>query len=82
MLQDYISRAMESAHYEIMEDGHYWGNIPAMPGAWAEAATLEACRRELQEVVEGWILIAIRDHDPLPVLDGLDINIRATADAG
>ena len=81
MLEDYISRAMDSAHYEIMEDGRFWGNTPALPGAWAEAVTLEACRRELREVVEGWILIATRDHDALPVLDGVDINVKVTADA-
>jgi len=25
-------------------------------GAWANAETLEACRDELQEVLEGWII--------------------------
>ena len=83
MLQEYISRAMESAHYEFTEDGRYWGNVPPMPGVWAEAETLEACRKGRQEVVEDWMLLTVRAGDPLPVLGGLDLNVaRVTVDAG
>lgn len=81
MLQEYISHAMDTADYEIMEDGRFFGHVTAMPGAWAEAATLEACRRELLEVVEDIILVSVRERQPLPVLAGIDINEKATANA-
>jgi predicted RNase H-like HicB family nuclease len=36
---------MCQARYEIVEDdGAFYGHIPAIPGVWANAKTLEACR--------------------------------------
>ena len=81
MLQEYLAKAMDSAWYEIMEDGTYYGEAPSLPGVWAQAKTLEACRRELIEVAEDWLFLKIRHGDPLPVLDGMDLNLKATADA-
>ncbi len=53
MLTEYIRAAMRLAHYEILEDdGSFYGEIPGIPGVYANATTLEACRDELQEVLE------------------------------
>ncbi len=53
MLTDYIQAAMRRAKYEILEDnGTFYGEIPGFQGVWSNAATLEDCRRELQEVLE------------------------------
>jgi hypothetical protein len=41
---------------------------------WANADTLEACRDELQEVLEDWILIGVRLGHTLPVIDGISLN--------
>src|ERR1022692_405612 len=55
MLTSYIRAAMRQARYEIVEDDRsFYGNIPATPGVWANAKTLEACREELESVLEGW----------------------------
>lgn len=66
MLTEYIQNAMGRANYEILEDGTYCGTIPKCPGVIAFDSTLEACRHQLQEVLEGWILLALQDGDPLP----------------
>jgi predicted RNase H-like HicB family nuclease len=56
MLTSYIRAAMRQARYEIVEDdGSFYGQIPAIPGVWANAKTLEACREELESVLEGWV---------------------------
>ena len=68
MLTEYIQAAMGKARYEILDDGTYYGEIPPCRGVWATAKTLEACRQELQEVLEEWILLKIKDGDPLPTL--------------
>ena len=81
MLQAYLTKAMDSARYEIMEDGAFYGEIPPLRGVWAQAKTLEDCRRELLEVAEDWLFLKIRDRDPLPALDGVDLNLKATAEA-
>ncbi len=53
MLTSYIQAAMHRATYEILsEDGSYYGEIPRFQGVWANAPTLEACREELQSVLE------------------------------
>jgi predicted RNase H-like HicB family nuclease len=40
--------------------------FPASAGLWADADTEEACQRELRDALEGWILLHIADHTPLP----------------
>ncbi len=65
---------MRHAKYELMENGRFYGRIPECPGTWGEGATLEECRDELQSVLEDWLMVALRFGDPLPIIDGIDIN--------
>lgn len=74
MIAEYIQHAMRHAKYEIMESGRFYGHIPECQGTWGEGATLEECRDELQNVLEDWLMVAIRFGDPLPVIDGIDLN--------
>ena len=75
MLAEYIDKAMQHAHIEQIEDGTYYGSIPEFPGVWSNAESEEASRRELREVLEGWILLQIADHTPLPVVDGMSLEV-------
>ena len=80
MLTKYIQVAMHHARYEILpDDGTVYGDIPELPGVFANAATVEACRDLLQEVLEGWLLLSIADHDSLPVIDGISLAIARAA---
>jgi predicted RNase H-like HicB family nuclease len=75
MLTDYIREAMRLAHYELMENGRFFATIPRLKGLWAEEATLEACREELQSTLEDWIMLKVRFGDEdFPVLNGIDLN--------
>lgn len=76
MLTKYIEAAMHRATYELLEDGTFYGRIPNCQGVWANAETLEACRDELQEVLEEWILLGLQLGDPLPVIDGIDLSFK------
>ena len=80
MLTDYITHAMKHAHYEIMENGRYWGEIPGLQGVWAEGTTLEECRETLGEVLEDWLIVGFRKRHHIPVVDGIDLNERAEAE--
>lgn len=72
MLTAYIQAAMRHARYEILEDdGTYYGEILECRGVWASAKTLEDCRRELQEVLEDWIVLGLQLGHTLPEIDGL-----------
>lgn len=66
MLTDYIQRQLARAKYKIVEDGSYFGEIPALRGVWASNATLEQCRAELQEVLEDWLVLKLRDRESVP----------------
>ena len=68
MLTAYIDEAMRRATYKILEDGTYYGEIAGFPGVWASEATLEECRRVLQEVLEEWLLLKLRDDEEVPTL--------------
>jgi predicted RNase H-like HicB family nuclease len=81
MLTEYIAAGLRQAHYELMENGKFFGSIPACQGSWAEADTLEACREELRGAHESWIIGGLRHGDQLPVLDGIDLNPRELVDA-
>ncbi len=77
MLTEYIHTAMRRATYEILaEDRTYFGRVPGFQGVWANADSLEACRDELQEALEDWMLFRLSRALQLPVIDALDLNIK------
>ena len=80
MLLDYIQSAMHHAKYEILsDDGSYYGEIPECRGVYANSKKLECCRKELQDVLEEWILFRIHENLPLPMIDGVELAIKAVA---
>ena len=75
MLSNYIQAAMRQAEYEILtDDDSFYGQIPEFQGVWANAPTLEACREELQEVLEGWIILGLRNGHTLPVIGSMNLT--------
>ena len=79
MLTEYIRAAMRRATYEILTDNTFYGEIPGFQGVYANAKTLEACREELQEVLEGWIVLGLGLGHSLPVVDGIELAIEQEA---
>jgi len=80
MLMDYIRASMHRAKYEILsDDGTFYGEIPGFDGVYSSASTLEACREELEEVLEEWILFRISRNLLLPVVDGIELTIKEVA---
>jgi len=75
MLLEYIQAALEEARYEIIEDEEpYYGEILQLAGVWATGETLEACRRNLKETLEDWLLLSIAKGIPIPEIKGLIIR--------
>ncbi len=75
MLTEYISQAMRKAHYEILEDESFFGEIPGFLGVYANSDSLEACRAELQEVLEGWIVLGLQLGHSLPEIQGIRLEV-------
>ncbi|RKX70882.1 type II toxin-antitoxin system HicB family antitoxin [candidate division WOR-3 bacterium] len=75
MLIEYIEEALRRAKYEIIDDEEpYYGEIKELKGVWATGRTLEECRKNLREVVEGWILLSIKKGLPIPKLGKFEIK--------
>jgi predicted RNase H-like HicB family nuclease len=74
VLAKYIEAAMEDATFVIfVEDETCYGDIYGFDGVWANADTLEECRKELAEVLEGWIILGIELGHEIPVLPSIDL---------
>ncbi len=63
MITDFINKKLKEARYRILKDKTYFGEIPGLKGVWANARNLENCRKELQEVLEDWLLLKIKTGD-------------------
>jgi len=74
MISEYIYAALKHAHYEIIEDEDpYYGEILELRGVWATGKTLEECRDNLTENLEGWILVRNRLGIDIPTINGYKV---------
>ena len=81
MIIDYINAALAQAHYEIIEDEEpYYGEIPVLSGVYATGKTLEECRKNLEEVIDGWLIIRLRRGMSIPPVQGIIIDEVSLAD--
>lgn len=78
MILEYVDKAIGKAQYKKLDDGSWFGEIPGFEGVWANAQTVEECRKELIEVLEEWLLLKIRDNDPIPPIEGVELKIKKT----
>jgi predicted RNase H-like HicB family nuclease len=70
----YVEQAMDQAVYDKLEDGTFFGQIPACKGVVAFGSTLRQCEEELRSTLEDWILVGLKLGHPLPVIAGIDLN--------
>ena len=67
MITDYIEAALAQAKYEIIADEEpYYGEVPGLAGVWSTGKTLEECRKNLAEVIDGWIVIRLKKGLSIP----------------
>jgi predicted RNase H-like HicB family nuclease len=67
MITEYIEAALAQAKYEIIEDEEpYYGEVPSLAGVWATGKTLEECRKNLAEVIDGRIVIRLKKGLTIP----------------
>ena len=77
MLTRYIREAMKRARFKTLDDGTCFGEIPGLSGVWANEATVKTCRKVLQEVLEEWLILKIRDNDALPRFGRVGLSPKA-----
>ena len=73
MLTKFIEKTLKRAKYKLLADGTFYADISGVRGVWANSRTLEACREELREVLENWLLLKIHQGESV---SGLNIDRR------
>lgn len=46
------------------EEGGFWAEVPALPGCYTQAETLEDLKARVAEAVEGWLLADAQEREP------------------
>ena len=76
MILDYLSAALERAHYELIADDEpFYASVPGLEGVWATGSSLEDCRRNLTSAIEDWILFSVRMGVSLPPIGEVSLSI-------
>jgi predicted RNase H-like HicB family nuclease len=76
VLSHYVAKSLDRAHYRLLEDGTFAATVPGLRGLIATGRTLEACRRDLADVVEAWVLVRIARGLSIPTIDGATVTVR------
>ena len=83
MIAQYIEAALNRARYEIIEDEEpYYGEVPELEGVWATGKTLEECRHNLAEVIDGWLVVRLRKGLGIPAIGKHKIVELKTLEVG
>ena len=75
MFSEYIAGALRHAKYETLEDGTFMATVDGLRGVIAIGDTVEECREDLIQVIEGWIALGLRMGHPIPSIDGHTIDV-------
>lgn len=76
MISRYVQRALDRARYQLLDDGTFAATVSSLRGVIATGPSLEACRRDLADVVEEWILVRVSQGLSVPSLGGATVKIR------
>lgn len=69
ILPSYIEHMLTQASYEYDPATKSWcGWVEVLPGAYAQAATVEDVRNQLAEVIEEFVFVTVARHDNVPSL--------------
>ena len=77
MFVEYIQASLRHAKYEILKDGTYVSTVEGQQGVIAIGDSIEECRQDLIEVIEGWIALQLGMGDTIPSIDGITIDVSA-----
>lgn len=77
MFSEYVHAALKLAEYDTLEDGSYVATVEGLQGVIAIGDSIEDCRIDLINVIEGWIALRLRLGDRIPSIQGVSINVSA-----
>jgi predicted RNase H-like HicB family nuclease len=75
MITNYLAAALSRARYRLV-DGSFCATVPGLRGVIATAPTVEACRSQLTEVIEEWILVRVARGLTIPALGRATVRVK------
>lgn len=75
-LSQYVEAALKQAEYERDEDGIVIAQVPGASGFFSQGGTFEEARENLQDVIEGNVLLALQLGLSIPNIAGVTIEER------
>lgn len=73
-LSKYVEVALKTAEYEKDEHGVIIAKVPGASGFFAQGDTFEEARANLQDVVEGNVILALQLGLEIPHIEGVEIK--------
>ena len=74
-LSDYLKATLEKAEYEP-DDGMIIARVPGLQGAYSQGENHEEARINLQDAIEGNVLIALQMGWEIPAIPGSEVKIE------
>jgi len=67
MIENFLNHYLGRAKYELIDNKKkFYAEIKDLRGVWASGKTLEECRYNLQNVLEGWLILRLKKNLPVP----------------
>jgi predicted RNase H-like HicB family nuclease len=76
MITAYRDKALRRARYSQVDGGMFCATVPGLQGVVATGPTLEACRDQLAEVIEEWILVRVARGLRIPPLGRTKVEVK------
>ena len=73
-LSKYVEAALKTAEYDKDENGVVIAQVPKASGFFAQGDTFEEARANLQDVIEGNVMLALQLGLPIPRMQGVEIK--------
>lgn len=77
IVEDFLIAAARRAVIEPQEDGTMAAVVPECPGVIAFGNDAHECFQDLLRRLNDWVRVSLELGNPLPVIDGIDLNIDA-----
>ena len=55
IFSEYVHATLKLAEYDTLEDGSYAAKVNGLQGVIAIGNSIEDCRKDLEDVIDGWI---------------------------
>jgi len=72
----FLDRALRRAQYRQVDGGIFCATVRGLRGVIATGPSLQACRDQLTEVVEEWVLVRVTRGLRVPTLDGVTVEVK------